>query len=173
MKSKLELTLKENEILKSKNDCEDVLKNNETLTSKLDFVVKENVSLKNKIDLISKDLEVCLNENKSLKIDIDTHVCHASPPSVSIACTSSSNIENDINILKKNVDCLGSTLNHCAMNHTRLKSIFRKKQVPNMHAHKPRHTHAPHVHTHNTLYAHVYTCTHCGRKGHVAKFLLL
>ena len=55
------------------------------------------------------------------------------------------------------------------MNHTRLEFMFRKKQVPNMHAHKPRHTHAHHVHTHN-MYAHVYTCTHCGRKGHLAKF---
>jgi len=22
----------------------------------------------------------------------------------------------------------------------------------------------------DTMYAHVYTCTHCGRKGHLAKF---
>ena len=56
------------------------------------------------------------------------------------------------------------------MNHTRLESMFRKKQVPPMHAHHTRHTHASHVHTHNTMYAHVYTCTHCGRKGHLAKF---
>ena len=53
------------------------------------------------------------------------------------------------------------------MNHTSLESMFRKKQVSPMHAHKPRHTHAPHV---NTIYAHVYTCTHCGRKGHLVKF---
>ena len=39
-----------------------------------------------------------------------------------------------------------------------------------MHAYKSRYTHAPHVHTHNTMYAHVYTCTHFGRKGHLAKF---
>ena len=39
-----------------------------------------------------------------------------------------------------------------------------------MHAHKSRHTHAHHVHTHNTMYAHVYICTHYGRKGHLAKF---
>ena len=31
-------------------------------------------------------------------------------------------------------------------------------------------THASHVHAHNTMYAHVYTCTHCGRKGHLAKY---
>ena len=42
-----------------------------------------------------------------------------------------------------------------------------------MHAHKPRHTHAFHAHTHDTRYAHVYTCTHCGRKGHLAKFALI
>ena len=39
-----------------------------------------------------------------------------------------------------------------------------------MHAHKSRHTHASHVYTHNTMYVHVYTCTHYGRKGHLAKF---
>ena len=26
------------------------------------------------------------------------------------------------------------------------------------------------LHTHNTMYAHVYTYTHCGRKGHLTKF---
>ena len=49
-------------------------------------------------------------------------------------------------------------------------SMFQKKHVPPMHAYKPRHTHTSHVHTHNTMYAHVYTCTHCKRKGHLAKF---
>ena len=68
------------------------------------------------------------------------------------------------------MDCLSSTLSHCALNHTRLESLFRKKQILSMHAHKPRHTHASHVHSHNMMYAHVYTCTHCGRKGHLAKF---
>ena len=57
------------------------------------------------------------------------------------------------------------------MNHTRLEFLVRKKQVPTiMHAHPTRHTHASHGHHHNTMYAHVYTCTHCGRMGHLAKF---
>ena len=51
-----------------------------------------------------------------------------------------------------------------------LDSLFQKKQVPSLHEHHPRHTHASHVHAHNTMYAHVYTCTHCGRKGHLTKF---
>ena len=56
------------------------------------------------------------------------------------------------------------------MNHTRLESMFHKKHAPPMHAHKSRLTRASHVHTHNTMYAHVYTCTHCGRTGHLVKF---
>ena len=103
------------------------MKKNEVLSSKLDFVVKENESLKNKIVSISKELDLVSKKNTSLKNDIDTHVCHASPPSVSIICTSSSIIENDICLLKKSVDCLGSTLSQCSMNHTRLESMFRKK----------------------------------------------
>ena len=106
-----------------------------------------------------------------MKIDIDSHVCHASvasPISHIICSTLSSSIKNDINVLKKSVDCLGSTLSQCALNHN-YESLVRKKQAPSLHAHPPRHTHAPHVHTHH-MYAHVYTCTHCGRKGHLAKF---
>jgi len=72
--------------------------------------------------------------------------------------------------LKKSVDSLGSTLSQCTMDHKKLESMFCKKQAPHLHAHKLRHTHASHVHTHNMMYAHVYTCTHCGRKGHLAKF---
>ena len=55
------------------------------------------------------------------------------------------------------------------MSHTRLESLFRKKQVPSLHTHHPRHTHASHGHNYHTLYAHVYTCTHCEHKGHLAK----
>ena len=36
--------------------------------------------------------------------------------------------------------------------------------------HATRHTHVHHAHTHDTMYAHVYTCTHCERKGHLVKF---
>ena len=31
-------------------------------------------------------------------------------------------------------------------------------------------THAHHAHAHDSMYIHVYTCTHCGRKGHLVKF---
>ena len=55
------------------------------------------------------------------------------------------------------------------MNHTRLESMFLKKHTPYIHAHKTRYTHAYHAHTHD-LYANVYTCTHCGHKGHLIKF---
>jgi len=112
-----------------KNDCNDVLKKNEVLSSKLDFVIKENESLKNKIALISKKLDLVSKENATLKNDLSSHVCHNFSASSSIdkhvACsTSSSIIESDIYTLKKSVDCLGFTLSQCAMNHTRLESMF-------------------------------------------------
>ena len=162
MKSQLDLALKENQLLKNKNDCHAILKKNENLSSKIDFALKENVDLKNKIISISNDLNVCLKKNVVLKNKIDEHVCHArvvSPRSL-LACSTSSMIKNDINMLKKKMDCLGSTMSQCAKNHTRLETLVRKKQVPTfMHAHPPRHTHAPHGH-HQHMYAHVYTCTH-------------
>ena len=68
MKTQFDLILKENKILKNKNNCNDVLKKNEALSSKLDFVLKENESLKNKIVLISKKLDLVSKENISLKI---------------------------------------------------------------------------------------------------------
>ena len=108
--------------MKNKNNFDDVLKKNEVLSSKLYFVLKENESLKNKIVSILKELDLVSKENISLKNDLSSHVCHASiasPSSVTIACsTSSSIIENDITMLKKSVDCLGSTLSQCVMNHT-------------------------------------------------------
>ena len=98
--------------------------------------------MKNKIISISNDLNVCLKKNDVLQNKIDAHVCHARVVPSPNACTSSFRINDDICLLKKSVDCLGSTLSQCAMNHTRLESLVRKKQVPYfMHAHPPRHTH--------------------------------
>ena len=101
------------------------------MSSKLDFVLKENDSLKNKIDLISKELESISLEKVSLKNAFDSYVCHATIDSSfidkHISFSTSSSIENDICVLKKSVDCLGSTLRQCAMNHTRLESMLRKK----------------------------------------------
>ena len=57
LKTQLDLVLKENEILKNKNECDVVLKKNDILSSKFEFVLKENDSLKNIIVLISKELE--------------------------------------------------------------------------------------------------------------------
>ena len=56
------------------------------------------------------------------------------------------------------------------MYHTRLESMFWKNYAPHIHSHKSWHIHAHHVHTHDTLYARVYTCTHCGSTGHIVKF---
>ena len=68
------------------------LKKNEALSLKVDFVLKENESLKNKIVSISKELDLISKENVSLKNNMDSHICHASvasPSILPIACTSS------------------------------------------------------------------------------------
>jgi len=74
--------------------------------------------------------------------------------------------------LKNKINSLSSTLSSCAFNHTRLEFLFSKKQTPHIHAH---HHHAyayvaHHDHPHTHKHTKVYKCTHCGRKGHLAKF---
>ena len=85
-----------------------------------------------------RELESVSKEDKSLRNKFDSHVCHATIDSSSfnkhVLCSTSSNIENDICMLKKSVDCLGSVLSQCAMNHTRLESMFHKKYAPPIHA---------------------------------------
>jgi len=49
--------------------------------------------------------------------------------------------------------------------------MFHKKHIPHVQAHHPRHTSHAHLdYTHVHMYARMYTCTHCGRKSHLAKF---
>ena len=104
------------------------------MSSKLNFVLKENDSLKNKIVLISKELQCISLEKDSLKNNFASHSCYAfialfscDKNLISIDYSTTSSINNDICMLKKSADCLGSTLSHCAMNHTRLESLVRKK----------------------------------------------
>jgi len=51
--------------------------------------------------------------------------------------------------------------------------LFQKKQAPHVHAHHPQHAYAHfarHDHTHTHMHIRVYKYTHCGRKGHLARF---
>ena len=103
------------------------------------------------------------NISKRKKI-VDSHSCHVNN-------VASSFDKNEIHVLKKRIDCLSSNLSNCAFNHNRLGSMFRKKQIPHVHAQTPRHKYALHAHSHTThMHARVYTCTHCNPKGHLARF---
>ena len=58
-------------------------------------------------------------------------------------------------------------------NHSRLESLFSKKQTSHIYAQHPHHAYAHfarHDHTHTHMHPRLYKCTHCGRKGHLAKF---
>ena len=130
----------------------------------LNIAFEENNSLVNKIDSISKEKNIALNKIKSLKKkiilnekentfkkkkDSVSHVSHTNN-------IVSSFDKNEIHVLKNKIDCLVSTLSQYAFNHSKLESIFRKKQVPHMHAQTPWHTHAHHAHTITSMLE----CTH-------------
>jgi len=181
LKKKFDCMLNENDSFRTKVAClekekEDLKNENVSLFSKLSDLCEANNILKNKIDLVEKQKETVLQENNSLKRKfvekekdfvsqkkkkndfISHHALHATT--------------SEINVLKNKMNDLSSTLSSCAFNHSRLESMFSKKQTPNIHAH---HNHAfayvaQHDHKHSHKHPKVYTCTHCGRKGHLAKF---
>jgi len=107
--------------------------------------------------MVEKEKEFVSKKNKKNDF-ISHHALHATT--------------NEINVLKNRISCLSSTLNSCAFNHTRLESLFSKKQTPHIHA-QHHHTFAyvaRHDHTHTHKHPKMYKCTHCDRKGHLAKF---
>jgi len=182
LKKNFDCMLKENDSLRTKVACmekeNEILKNeNVSLLSKLNDLCEGNNTLKNKIDLVEKQRESVLQENNSLKRkfiekekefvskknkkndSLSHHALHATTT-------------NEINVLKNKISNLSSTLSTCAFNHSKLESLFSKKQAPHVHAH---HHHAyayvaHHDHNHTHKHSKVYTCTHCGRRGHLAKF---
>ena len=122
-----------------------------------EVVFRENNFLKGK--MIEKEQENVFQKKKKI-VSQSHHALHAT-------------IDNsEINVLKNRISCLSSTLSSCAFNHKKLESLFSKKQTPHIHAH---HHHAyahfaRHDHPHTHVHSRVYTCTHCDRKGHLAKF---
>jgi len=104
--------------------------------------------------------------------------------------------KNEISILKDKINSLGDVLKKCEFDKIRLETMFPKKLTPRKHVHttrahhttltytpKSQHIHTHHVtHTTHTKYVHtphshhafiydrVYSCTYCGRKGHLDKF---
>ena len=49
-------------------------------------------------------------------------------------------------------------------------SMFPKGKTQRKHTTHTSNTHHTHQHKHAFMYEKVYTCAHCGRKGHLAKF---
>ena len=131
--------------------------------------------MKNKIILVEKQKEVAFNENNSLKRKIvekeKENFSKKTKKNDSISHHALHATTNEIKVLKNKINSLSSTLSSCAFNHTRLESLFSKKQTPHAYAHHHAYAHFAHYdHTHTHMHARVYKCTHCGRKGHLAKF---
>ena len=135
------------------------------MISKLNNLCEGNTILKDKIDLVEKQKEIVLQENNSLKrkfVEKEKEFVSKRNKKDSLSHHALHATTNEINILKNKMDNLSSTLSSCAFNHTRLESMFSKKQTPHVHAHHP-HAFAyvaRHDHTHTHKHPKVYTCTH-------------
>ena len=104
--------------------------------------MQENTSLKRKI--VEKEKVNVSKKKKTLD-----HALHAT-----------TNDKNEVKFLKNKIDSLSSTLSKCAFNHSRLESLFSKKQTPHIHAQHPHHAYAHfarHDHTHTHMHPRVYT----------------
>ena len=168
----------ENKMACLEKENKDLKNENVSLLSKLNDLCEGNTTLKNKIALVEKQKEVVFQENKSLKRKFvekekeKDFVSKKKKKNDSLSHHALHATTNEINVLKNKMNNLSSTLSSCAFNHTRLESLFQKKQVPHVHAHS-HHAFAyvaQHDHTPTHKHTKVYTCTHCGRKGHLAKF---
>ena len=119
-------------------------------TKEKEIALKENNSLKRKI--VSKEKE---NISKKKKI-VDSHSCHANNDPYHVFHATID--KNEIYVLKNRIDCLSSTLSNCIFNHSKLETLFQKKQAPHVHAHNPQYTYARYAHIH--LLICMLECTH-------------
>ena len=91
------------------------------------IILEENNSLKRKF--VSKEKENISKKKKT--VDSHNDPCHALHATID---------KNDIQVLKNRINCLSSTLSNCVFNHSRLETLFQKKQA----------LHVMHI-THNIL----------------------
>jgi len=94
---------------------------------------------------------------------------------------------NEITMLKERIDSLGIVLKNCEFDKKKIEGMFPKKQAPKKQPHAfharahvhttqhirrakpPKHAHTSHTH-HAFMYGKVFSCSYCGRKGHLANF---
>jgi len=88
--------------------------------------------------------------------------------------------ENEISLMKDKINTLSNTLKKYEFDKAKLEFLFLKRHTQRKPPPHISHTHHVHTytqhahHAHNThhsfMYANVYSCTYCDRKGHLAKF---
>jgi len=137
---------------------------------------KENETLNLQVVTLTKEKDDLLSTLVSTKNDFDKYKisCKGKTPLVD---------SNEITMLKERIDSLGIVLKNCEFNKKKIEAMFPKKQAHkknafHAHAHTtqpihrgkpPKHAHTSHTH-HAFMYGRVFSCSHCGRKGHLANF---
>ena len=149
---------------------------------------KEIVFLKNQLAIVSKEKDEISSNLVSTQKEFNAY---------KVACKAkfSKIDEKEISLLKTRIVDFEKVLKDCAFNTEKLEEMFSKKHtshvkndktshVKNSHAHhahtshnthvKSTHAHNSHAHKSHTHYAfkygRVYSCTYCGKNGHLAKF---
>ena len=126
---------------------------------------KKNDFLKNKLDVVFKEKNELSISFKKTKKDFKKYklVCKGKSPNIAFN-------KNEFLDIQKRIDVLDTTLKKCAIDMNKFASMFSKGKTQRKHTSHASNTHHTHQHKHAFMYGKVYTCAHCGRKGHLAKF---
>jgi len=100
-----------------------------------------------------------------MKIDFEKYKTTYKGKSPNITCN-----KNKFLDIQKRIEVLDTTLKKCAFDMNKFASMFSKGKTQRKHTSHASNTHHTHQHKHAFMYGKVYTCAHCGRKGHLAKF---
>ena len=119
-------------------------------------------------DVVLKEKDKISIAHDKIQEDMNSHMSSCSSESVKVPIN-----RKEIDDMKIKMDVLSSTLSKCAFDNKKLEFMFRKK--PTSASHASHHSHAHHAHNdshshHTFMYANVYNCTFCGRKGHLSRF---
>ena len=131
---------------------------------------KENDILKNKLEIVFNEKNNLSTSFEKMKKDFEKYKISWKGKSPISTCN-----KNEFLEIQKRIEVLDTSLKKYAFDMTKLASMFPKGKSQGKHTHhhaSNTHKHA-HSHKHAFMYDRIYTCTHCGRKGHLEKFVML
>ena len=134
---------------------------------------KEHEKLFLEYNSLNEENDKLIVAHNKIQEDLNSHLSSCSSKRAKVPIN-----RKEIDEMKTKMNELSSTLSKCAFDNEKLEFMFRKKTTHSSLAAHSSHTshisHAHHAHhknhTHHAyMYENVYTCTFCGRKGHLSR----